>query len=121
MSSNIEIKKICEYCGNEFMAKTTVTRYCSHKCNSRAYKQALKEKKVNKAIEKTNQQKILSATEIDFDVIKQKEFLSLKEAYKLIGVSERTLYRLIETGKIKSTKIGRRTLIKKAEIDKLFE
>jgi excisionase family DNA binding protein len=121
MSSNVEVQKICEYCGNEFTAKTTVTRYCSHKCNSRAYKKALKEKKISKSIEQTNKHKILSASEVAIEVIKQKEFLSLKEAYKLIGISERTLYRLLKTGKIKSTKIGGRTIIKRSEINKLFE
>jgi len=121
MSSNISVTEICEYCGKEFTAKTTVTRYCSHTCNSRAYKQGLKEKKVEKVIENTNKQKILNASDVNYEIIKQKEFLSLKEANILLGVSERTLYRLIKAGTLKSTKIGRRTIIKKSEIDKLFE
>jgi len=38
MSSNIEIQRICEYCNKEFTARTTKTKYCSHKCNQRHYK-----------------------------------------------------------------------------------
>jgi hypothetical protein len=46
MSSNILIKRVCQYCGNEFSAKTTVTRYCSHVCNNKAYKLRLRNKKM---------------------------------------------------------------------------
>ena len=53
MSSNIEIIRICEYCHNEFIAKTTVTRYCCHKCNSRAYKERVKSKKIKRSNEET--------------------------------------------------------------------
>lgn len=38
MSSKIEVQRICQYCKKEFTARTTVTKYCSHKCNQRAYK-----------------------------------------------------------------------------------
>ena len=30
MSSNIRITKICDYCSQEFIAKTIQTRYCFH-------------------------------------------------------------------------------------------
>ncbi|MEG1005727.1 MAG: DNA-binding protein, partial [Bacteroides sp.] len=38
-SSSIRIKKVCEWCGEVFYAQKTTTRYCSHRCNSRAYKE----------------------------------------------------------------------------------
>lgn len=120
MSSKIQIKRICEYCGNEFTAQTTVTRFCSHKCNSRAYKLKVKELKVGKSNEETNQQKILSASDVQLEVIKQKDFLSIKEAYSLLGISERTFYRLMKEGTIQATKLGGRTIIKRSVIDNLF-
>ena len=46
MSSNIEVQRICEYCDKEFTARTTKTRFCSHACNSRAYKANIKSIKV---------------------------------------------------------------------------
>lgn len=120
MSSKIQIQRICEYCGKEFTAQTTVTRFCSHKCNSRAYKLKVKELKVGKSNEETNQQKILSASDVQLEAIKQKDFLSIKEAYTLLGVSERTFYRLMKEGTILSTKLGGRTIIKRSVIDNLF-
>ena len=38
--SNIRIKKICEWCGQEFVAQKVTTKYCSHRCANLAYKQA---------------------------------------------------------------------------------
>ncbi|HBH06588.1 MAG TPA: DNA-binding protein, partial [Flavobacteriales bacterium] len=38
MSSNMRIPKICQECGSDFIAKTTVTQYCSDRCSKRAYK-----------------------------------------------------------------------------------
>jgi len=120
MSSKIQIQKVCEFCGNEFTAQTTVTRFCGHKCASRSYKQRKKENKIGKAIEEVNQQKILSASEIQHEVIKQKDFLSIKEAYTLLGISERTFYRLMKAGTIPTTKLGGRTIVKRSVIDNLF-
>ena len=31
MSSSIEIKKKCEWCGNDFIDRKTTTAYCSHR------------------------------------------------------------------------------------------
>ncbi len=120
MSSKIEVQKICEFCGKEFIAKTTVTRFCGHTCASRSYKQRKKENKVGRTIEETNKQKILSITELNQEVIKQKDFLSIKEAHTLLGLSERTFYRLMKAGTIQATRLGKRTIIKRSEIDKLF-
>jgi hypothetical protein len=39
MSSNLRIVKICEYCKQEFIARTTVTQCCSDACAKRPRKQ----------------------------------------------------------------------------------
>jgi excisionase family DNA binding protein len=120
MSSNIEILKHCEYCGNEFTAKTTVTRFCNQKCAAKSYKQREKENKISKAIEEASPQKISPPADPILESAQKKEFLSIKEAYTLLGLSERTFFRIMKAGTISTTKIGRRTIIKKSEIDKLF-
>lgn len=120
MSSSIQVQKICEFCGNEFTAQTTVTRFCSHDCASRAYKERMKLGKIEKVIEETNHQKILSATDVQLEVIRQKDFLSIKEAYTLLGISERTFFRLMKTGTIPAARLGGRTIIKRSLIDNLF-
>lgn len=120
MSSKIEIQKICECCSKEFTAKTTVTRFCGHTCAAKSYKQRKKENKIGWANQQTNNQKLLTITELNQEAIKQKDFLSIKEASKLIGISERTLFRLLKKGTIQAAKIGSRSIIKRTEIDKLF-
>ena len=54
--SKIPIKKICEYCNSGFYAHKESTRYCSHTCNSRAYKQMKREAKT-RTIEIAEQEK----------------------------------------------------------------
>ncbi len=39
MSSTIEITKICELCGSNFIARKCSTRFCCKKCAERSYKQ----------------------------------------------------------------------------------
>lgn len=46
MSSTIEIKKICEQCGKEFIARKSSTRYCSKRCAEHAYKDKRREEHV---------------------------------------------------------------------------
>jgi hypothetical protein len=49
MSSNIKITRICRHCGHEFVAKTTVTKYCGEDCAKRAYKARIKKQKIEKS------------------------------------------------------------------------
>jgi len=117
MSSNIQIKRICQHCGNEFTARTTKTKYCSLKCASRAYKQREKAVKIGKSIAET--EKIKSTPIVD---VKNKEFLTVKDASILLGCSLRTTYRLINEGKINAVNLSERmTRIKRSELDKLLE
>jgi excisionase family DNA binding protein len=119
MSSNLTFKKKCDFCGNEFEAKTLYTRYCSHTCNSRHYKILKRQEKIAQVIEEPKEQPKKEV--IETASLSQKEFLSIDETAALIGASRRTIYRLIENKKLKVTKIGSRTIIKRCEIDKLFQ
>lgn len=49
-ASKIRIRKICEYCGQEFYALKTSTRFCSKSCNDRAYKMRQRVNTVKKAV-----------------------------------------------------------------------
>lgn len=115
MSSNIRISKICQYCGKEFIAKTTVTKYCSDVCAKRAYKQKEREKKLQK-VNSVDKQKM----EYNQERVEDREFLSINATCKLLGTSRTTIYRQIKKGNIKATKLGGRTIIKRSDIDKLF-
>lgn len=116
MSSNIEIQKHCEYCGNEFTAKTTVTRYCGDVCSKRAYKARKRAEKINSAIDKVQVSK-----EKPIANLKEKEFLTVKEVSQLLNCSVRSVYYYIENGGIQATNLGSRlTRIKRSNIDFLF-
>ncbi|MGV8963355.1 MAG: helix-turn-helix domain-containing protein [Candidatus Saccharimonadaceae bacterium] len=116
MSSNIQVKRVCEFCGNVFIAKTTVTRFCSHTCNSRHGKQVARELKIQ-AAEQTERPKIIvSATETVVS-----EFLTVRGASKLLNISTRGVYHMILSGRIKAIRLTeRKTLVKRADIDQMI-
>jgi excisionase family DNA binding protein len=115
MSSNIYVKRICEFCGNQFEGRTTYTRFCSRSCNGKFSKNAIRDKK----IELSNMESIQRAN-LPFEVLNAKPFLSVDEVSTLIGVSTRTIYRLIKNEEILVKKVGRRTIITKDEIKRFF-
>ena len=116
MSTNIKVQRICEGCGNEFIAKTTVTRYCSHRCNSRAYKANVR----NQNIASSNQRTLEIKTELT-EIVKAKDILSVKEAALLLGCSVRFTYRLIEDGTLKAVNLSERMIrIKRSDIDNIL-
>lgn len=117
MSSKIEVQRICQHCGNEFTARTTVTRFCSHRCASAAHKQKVRAGKVEQSNKQTQQIKTQPIEEL-----KAKEFLTVREVARLLNCSVRSAYYYIESGTIKAVNLGQRiTRVKRSEIDKLFE
>ena len=111
------IKKVCEYCNIEFEASKSTTRYCSHKCNSRALKEA-KRKKVIQLTEKLTKQKKVERLIKD---VSSQEYLSISEAAMLMGLSRWTIYRYVVDGRIVSKRLSERTTrIKKADLDSFF-
>lgn len=121
MSSNLRINKICEFCNKDFVAKTTVTKYCSHVCARKNYKQKLKEEKILQSIQKTNTQKRYIENDLEIETLNSKHVLSIKEACAFIGVSRSTIYRILKDGKLKHAKFGTRTLIHKNDLSNLFK
>jgi excisionase family DNA binding protein len=117
MSSNIKVKRICQHCGQEFIARTTKTLYCSHRCNSAAYKAKQRAGKVEQSNTETQRIKTQPIEEL-----KAKEFLTVREVARLLNCSVRSAYYYIESGTIKAVNLGQRiTRVKRSDIDKLFE
>ncbi len=112
----MRIQKVCEYCGDQYIAKTTLTRYCSHQCNSRHYKQLKRNERLQQAQKEDKYEVPAKHKEVE-----TREFLSIKQASVLIGVSERTLFRLLKNKTLKATKLGGRTIISRKAIDNLFK
>lgn len=116
MSSNIRVQRICQYCNSEFTAKTTVTKYCSDTCAKRAYKARKKGEKIVASNRETTKVMVQP-----IEVLKAKEFLTITEACELLSISRWTIWRAIKRNELNAGKIGRRTLIKRNDLDKLFE
>lgn len=115
MSSNIEVIRICEHCKKQFTARTTRTRYCSHICNSRGYKSLVRKGKV----EKSNNE-IVQLLNTDLEKIKSLEFLKITQATLLFGISRSTLYRLVNNGQLDIAKFGKRTVIRRCDLEAFF-
>lgn len=117
MSSDLRANRICEYCRKEFTARTTTTRYCSRKCNSRAYKAKVRQAKINKSIQETRDQK-----NEELKLINSMEFLTVRQAAILLNCSRQNVYKMINAGKLPATNIlQNKTLIERSAIDDIFK
>ncbi|MDR3712855.1 MAG: hypothetical protein P4L51_08570 [Puia sp.] len=103
MSGNIRIVKICEFCQDEFVAKTTVTQCCSDACAKRLYKVKKRDEVISRAKLETmiKQEAEAFITEEQVKVIQAKEWLTLVEAALLLNVSPLTLRRWTLSGKVR--------------------
>ena len=117
MSSNIEIQKKCEWCGNEFIARKTTTSHCSHRCASLAYKERIRKKRLE------NFKKDLATKELNIPIknLLEKEYLTPTQTAKLLGISRATIYRYIAEELIIAVQFKGKTLIRKKDIERLFE
>jgi excisionase family DNA binding protein len=115
MSSNIKVKRIGQHCSKDFTARITVTKYCSNKCSTAAYKTRKRNENINLSNTETNQ--ILQQP---YEQLKAKEFLSIQEVCQLIGISRRTVYIMFEYGDLNKIKIGSRTLIRRSALNRLL-
>jgi len=111
-ASSIKIKKTCEWCGQEFYAQRVITRFCCKQCNSKSYKAELRKAQVaeaTKAIEKENSQS------------RDKEFMSVRDAAQLLGITARSTYNLIYRGQLKASKLSSRmTIVTKESINEML-
>ena len=113
MSSTIEITKICEHCGNHFIARKCSTQFCSKRFAEHAYKALKRKEHVERELLKADNQ-------INSDV-KSLEFLSPAQCAKLLGVCRRYLYYYLESNSIPCYQFKGKTRIRRANIEKLFD
>lgn len=108
---SIGIKRRCEVCGKVFLAKQLGSRYCSHNCSAKA----------------SARRKTLAKEKARMDAIAERisdkrEFLSVREAVAVYGVSRDTLYKLIHLGKIDATNPGTRlTRVKRSDLESRYQ
>ena len=94
--SKMQIPKVCKYCGNNFLAKTVKTGYCSHQCASSA----------------SNDRKKLERRQKVLDRIKAAgtEYITITEAVKIFTTSRNTIRRLVISKKIGHFRISPKRL-----------
>jgi predicted DNA-binding transcriptional regulator AlpA/endogenous inhibitor of DNA gyrase (YacG/DUF329 family) len=112
MSSEMRLKKLCEYCGSPFIAKQHRTRFCSHRCNQLDYKRKQRDLLIAdtnaSTMEIIHQKKPPTALQSI-----QKVLINIKELSVVCGISERTLFRLIKAEDFPKMKVGKRLLFDK--------
>ena len=116
MSSNLKIKRICAWCGKEFIAQKTTTACCSKQCANALYKK----RKRDEAIKTNNQIVRKKIEEKPIERIKDKPFLTITEVALYLGVTRPTVYSYIRRDELKVIRLGFKYLLKKEDIDKLF-
>lgn len=116
MSSNLKIKKICAWCGKEFIAQKTTTACCSKQCANALYKK----RKRDEAIKANNQFVEKKIDEKPIERIKNKPFLTITETAIYLGVTRPTVYGYIKKRELKVSRLGFKYFLKKEDIDKLF-
>lgn len=114
MSSNLCIKKVCQHCKEVFTAKQYHTKFCSHACNSRFYKQKKRKEKIEAVKEETAStllrtrkstlNKSPEATSLTDQPI---ELIDINTLAVVTSLSESTLFRLIRAPDFPKIKIGR--------------
>ncbi len=116
-TSNIRIKKICDWCGKEFLSQKCTTRFCCKRCAELAYKERKRQER--KSHTEAQVQKHLhekANREICF-----REYLSVSDAAKLLGFTRDGIYKLIYRGTLTAYKISSRfTVVLRSDIDNMI-
>ncbi|MBS1660246.1 MAG: helix-turn-helix domain-containing protein [Bacteroidetes bacterium] len=111
MSSNLELKRICQHCGKSFIARKMTTKFCSLECGQRNYK-------VRERINKITASNIAAKASFNnLEAIQayavpsvEKYFINIELLSLNTSISERTLFRLLKDHKLPRLKIGRKLL-----------
>jgi excisionase family DNA binding protein len=122
--STFRINKVCQHCSNMFEAQKVSTKFCSTKCAQRNYKLRAKLQKKGLTEQETDNQLRFSikSNAVNIEQIKLKEFLTVKEVAALIGCNRKTVYSMINSGGLFARNLSaKKTLIKRSELDRLFE
>lgn len=117
-TSNIWIKKVCEWCKKEFYSQKCTTRFCCKRCAEHAYKDHKRQKR--KSYPEAQVQKSLH--EKAQSEISLREYLSISEAAKLLGITRDGIYKLIYRGVLIAHRISSHfTVVFRKDIDSMIE
>ncbi len=127
-ASTFTILRQCVNCGQMFESRKTTTKYCSHSCNKKHYNKLRKKLEKKERIETTliaqSTAQILKPKikALNYALIKDKEFLNVKEVAYLFNCNTKTVYRMIDNCNVNAVNLNERlTRIRRVDIDLLFE
>ena len=100
----------CAFCGREFTANSGVQKYCSVSCADEAKRER-----------KKRNGDFLKAAEPVIG-LRQQEYLTFSKAAILMGCSRQYVYKLVNQGKLKASRISSRmAIIRRADIETMLE
>ena len=100
----------CAFCGREFTANSGVQKYCSVSCADEAKRER-----------KKRNGDFLKAAEPVIG-LRQQEYLTFSKAAILMGCSRQYIYKLVNQGKLKASRISSRmAIIRRADIEIMLE
>lgn len=100
----------CAFCGMEFTANSGVQKYCSVSCADEAKRER-----------KKRNGDFLKAAEPVIG-LRQQEYLTFSKAAILMGCSRQYIYKLVNQGKLKASRISSRmAIIRRADIETMLE
>ncbi len=111
----MDIEKKCLWCGGTYIAHTMYSRYCSKQCNGATYKSRIREEKLKK-LQEENESSVPHVKKVD-----SKEYFTPREAATLLGLGKTTIYRYLVNETIKSLHLKRKTIIRRSDLEKLFD
>lgn len=107
-------QKTCEYCGKQFKAQKSSTRFCSKSCADRANKERIR-KWTQTVVETKDRIETIQNSQSFGDI------LSPRTLALYLGVSLRTAYRYLENGMIPAITTNKKTFVRRSDVDKLFD
>ena len=112
----VDFERQCDYCGQTYVAHRLTSHYCSKQCCRLAYKVKTRGDKLSKKVVAERKKHV--ATKIRD--LGAKVFLTPSEVAHLLDLSRATIYRYLAEGIIKCKQFKRKTLIRRADIESLF-
>lgn len=118
MSSNIRVNRVCKHCNKVFIAKTTVTSFCSDQCAKSNYKKRQKEGRIQISEADTQRQiaegKVQDKSKLPGSMMN--EMVAIGGLSEVTSLSERTIFRLLKDPGFPRIKVGKRLLFKKKDV-----
>lgn len=109
--------KICQFCGNRFVAKKITTKYCSDDCAKKFYKKRKRDEK----IQASDKDLEVQFKGYDIEEIQKKDYLSIKEVMLLLNISRTSIYRMLKDGRLSKLEDFKAVRIRKVDLgDILF-